>query len=431
MTDPDTRTAAPTDRAKLNSEWHARPTAQMQTPFRCTHTVFRRVDQGDRRFALAACCERFNQPPPSEESRHHSVQLGNVLVKWEGHTEADSLTCLLPGNADPVFAETATSQAPADLLAAFGDHILCGVKVEVLREPRDAIDGARLRTLLSSDFLCGGPVADGRASLYTSLQLDADGDTRFVIIDHSMAEGGVGRLLQRVIESESYRLQAMSALPLARQTMNTISAIESELEPLMVELTGEVNQIDHPALLTRLSTMAARVERLAADSSYRFAAARAYSTIAEQRLRELREERPQTQPRYSVFVLRSLTPGMRTCEAAERRIDELAQRISRAINLLNSMVDMIQTRQSIQMMEAMGRNARMQLRLQEAVEGFSIFAISYYTLGLLGYGLEAINKAGYPIETKLVTGMAAPAVLLLVWANTRWIRRRMTNEDED
>lgn len=430
MPTTEPQNASQTRRAKLNNEWHARPTAQMQTPFRCAHTVLRRRKGTDHRSALVNLCERFDQPVPSAESKHHVVQLGTVLVKWEGHTEADSLTCLLPGNADPVFSESAIALAPSELLPAFGDDILCGVKVEVLREPRDGLDHARLRTLLSSDFLCGGPVSDGRASLFTSLKLDADGYTRFVIIDHELTDGAVGRLLQRVLESESYRLQAMSALPLARQTMNTVSEIEHELEPLMAELTGEMGDIDHPALLTRLSTMAARVEKLAADSSYRFAAARAYSGIVEQRLRELREERLFTQPRYSVFVLRSLQPGMRTCEAAERRIDELAQRIARAINLLNSMVDMIQTRQSIQMMEAMGRNSRMQLRLQEAVEGFSIFAISYYTLGLLQYLLEAANKSGFAIDAKLVTGLAAPVVLILVWTNTRLLRRRMNREDK-
>lgn len=137
-----------------------------------------------------------------------------------------------------------------------------------------------------------------------------------------------------------------------------------------------------------------------------------------------------TQPRYSVFLLRSLQPATRTCEAAERRIDELAQRIARAVNLLNSMVDMIQTRQTNHMIEAMSRNARMQLRLQEAVEGFSIFAISYYALGLISYLLGTLNKAGLNIDPKLWTGMLAPVVLGLVWANARWIRRRMTREEE-
>ena len=431
MPQSERQAASLTRRAKLSNEWHARPTAQMQTPFRCTHEVFRRHGDGDRRQALAALCSRFDQPAPSEDSRHHMAQLGSALVKWEGHTEADSLTCLLPGNATPAFSEVASALAPTELKETFGEDLVCGIKIEVLKQSRESMDPTKMRDMLGSDSLYGGPVADGRASLWTSFKLDADGYTRLIIVDHELTGNAIGRLLQRVLECESYRMQAMSALPLARQTMGAISLLESELEPLMMELTGDAGQIDHPALLTQLSTMAARVEHLAAESSYRFAAARAYSRIVEQRLKELREERLLTQPRYSVFLLRSLQPAMRTCEAAERRIDELAQRISRAVNLLNSMVDMIQTRQTNQMMEAMSRNARMQLRLQQAVEGFSIFVISYYALGLLNYVLGAVNKAGYDVDPKLVTGMAAPVVLTVVWINARWIRRRMNREEED
>ena len=119
---------------------------------------------------------------------------------------------------------------------------------------------------------------------------------------------------------------------------------------------------------------------------------------------------------------------MRTCEAAERRIDELAQRIARAITLLNSMVTMTQTRQSHQMMEEMSRNAAIQVRLQQAVEGFSIFVISYYALGLFNYMLEAAQASGLSLEPRLITGVAAPGVLLSVWLISRWVRKRATKK---
>jgi hypothetical protein len=40
MSQSDIQHHSLTRRAKLSNEWHARPTAQMQTPFRCTHEVF-------------------------------------------------------------------------------------------------------------------------------------------------------------------------------------------------------------------------------------------------------------------------------------------------------------------------------------------------------------------------------------------------------
>ena len=69
--------------------------------------------------------------------------------------------------------------------------------------------------------------------------------------------------------------------------------------------------------------------------------------------------------------------------------------------------------------------AKRQLRLQQAVEGFSIFAISYYAVGLIKYSLDAAASAGMAIDSKLLTGLAAPAVFALVFLSIRFVRRRL------
>ena len=426
MTKPESQL----DRVQLNNEWHARPVANMATPCRCTHQVIRRtISASDSRARFAQLCGQYAQAAPSVESRHHMVQMGTTLVKWEGHTGADSITHLIPGNANPLFSEHAAHFTPADLIQCFGDEIICGVHIEVFKQSKDDMDLETIKATLGSNEIFGGPIADGNAALWSSFRLDAEGYARIVMVDHSLPPSAVGRYLQRVVESESYRLQAMSALPLARQTMAALTVLEEELEPLMNQLTRASDDSDHERLLTDLSHMAARIEHLAAESSYRFAAARAYSQIVQQRLKELREERVLTQPRYSMFLQRTLQPAMRTCEAAERRIEELAQRVSRALTLLNSMVDMIQTRQTNAMMRTMSQNAQIQVRLQQAVEGFSTFVISYYALGILSYVLVGIEAAGYlPFDPKLILGATAPLLLASVWYMSRKLRKRLTGD---
>jgi uncharacterized membrane-anchored protein len=121
---------------------------------------------------------------------------------------------------------------------------------------------------------------------------------------------------------------------------------------------------------------------------------------------------------------------MRTCDAAERRTHEVAERVSRAANLLRTMVDMEQTRQSHGILESMAERAKLQLRLQQAVEGFSIFAISYYAVGMIKYMLDAAGVAGLGVSSTLLTGIAAPLVFALVWFSVRAVRRRLVERGE-
>ena len=221
-------------RLQLNNEWHARPIATMPAPFRCTHQVIKRSGQAtESRDAFTQLCARHSQPGPSEGSRYHLAQLGSALIKWEGHTEADSITCLVPGNGAPLFGESANQFAPNEVETVFSGELVCGVNVEVLKQSVDKLDMDFIRSSLGSNEIYGGPVVDGKASLWTSFHLDGEGYCRIVLIDHSLPDTAVGRLLQRVLETESYRLMAVEGLPVARMTMAELNQLEKELEPLM------------------------------------------------------------------------------------------------------------------------------------------------------------------------------------------------------
>jgi uncharacterized membrane-anchored protein len=89
------------------------------------------------------------------------------------------------------------------------------------------------------------------------------------------------------------------------------------------------------------------------------------------------------------------------------------------------MVDMDQKKQNQAILESMAERASLQLRLQQSVEGFSIFAITYYAVGLLGYGLKSGKVLGLPIDPNLLTGLSAPLVLAVVWLSVRSVKRRL------
>src|SRR3546814_17656434 len=105
---------------------------------------------------------------------------------------------------------------------------------------------------------------------------------------------------------------------------------------------------------------------------------------------------------------RRLAPAMRTCESTAGRLETLASRVGRASNLLRTRVDIQLEAQNRDVLVSMNRRARLQLRLQETVEGLSVVAISYYAAGLVGYDAKAAHAAGRPVATALQTGTDIP-----------------------
>ena len=89
------------------------------------------------------------------------------------------------------------------------------------------------------------------------------------------------------------------------------------------------------------------------------------------------------------------------------------------------MVDMERKKQNQAILESMAERANLQLRLQQSVEGFSIFAISYYAVGLVGYLLKSAKSAGAAINPDLLTGIAAPLILAGVWLSVRRVKKRL------
>lgn len=419
----------PSTRIELSNEWHARPGLRMPAPFRCSHVVELRREKSleASRAELASLCAEFGKAGPAEDARHHRVEIGSCRLKWELHTEATSHTIFVPGNGQPPFSETAIDFLSDGRRESLIESMFIGVQVEVLEPPGpDDPHGSLLaRSLLGADTVYGGRMSAGTCAVWSAFELDARGFQRIVVFTLEKNEERVCRLVQRLLDLETYRMLAMLALPTAREVMAMLGRLEPELDEVMSGLARERDERLQEESLERITGLAARAEHIVAAHAYRFAAARAYAGIVERRCAEVDEAVLEDQQRYTNFLSRSLTPAMRTCDAAEHRTEDFARRVSRAARLLDTMVDMVQKKQNQVMLESLTQRARLQLQLQQAVEGFSIFAISYYAIGLLAYGLKAGEAAGLAVDPDLVAGLAAPLVLAGVWWTVRIVRRRL------
>ena len=70
----------------------------------------------------------------------------------------------------------------------------------------------------------------------------------------------------------------------------------------------------------------------------------------------------------------------------------------------------------------MNERTRLQLRLQQTVEGLSVAAISYYIIGLLGYVFKGAKEIGLGPEPGIATAAAVPVVVLAVALIVKRIR---------
>ncbi|MEM1111279.1 MAG: DUF3422 domain-containing protein [Pseudomonadota bacterium] len=435
MSKASTQTVSKEDRIKLSSEWHARPNISLPHPFRCTHIVGLRDSGSDAEAweAISEFCELHGQSGPAAGSRYHVVETGSCLLKWECHTEATSHTLLVPGSAQPPFSETALDfldeAKREDLLA----NMFVGVHVEVLPAPsNDDPSGYEMAcALLGARPVYGGEMSDKNAVVWSAFRLDAAGFIRLVIIDRGISGHRLSRLLQRLLDMETYRMLAIRALPAARSVMSTVQELEPQIGALMKEMAerGTIESREHA--LDGITEIASRIEEIATSHSSSFSAARAYSRMVERRIEEVGETVVDGQQRYTNFLLRALSPAMRTCEAAERRVSELAERVARSANLLSTMVNLQQSRSSQGVLKSMADSSQRQLLLQQAVEGFSIFAISYYAVGLLKYFLDSLYASGLGVDSKLLVGWSAPLVFGLVFISVRMVRRRLTAQREE
>lgn len=116
---------------------------------------------------------------------------------------------------------------------------------------------------------------------------------------------------------------------------------------------------------------------------------------------------------------------MDTCVSVAARQDALAHKVSRANDMLRTRVNLAQERQNQSVLESLSRSARLQLRLQQAVEGLSVVAISYYGIGLAAYALKALKGWGVDVPVDQATGLALPLVAGATWFGLRRMHARL------
>ena len=427
-------------RVPLAAEIHSRPFLQLDAPEAISHLAVYGNDDGAsngvaQHATLAALCAHFGVAAPAVESKYFYHDFGRVRLKWECHTEFATYT-FAESHEDELsvtqaFARMPLFQIPQQWLMSLKGKIMVAAHVVFDRTNGSAETyGQGLQRVFEGNTLVASQVLQG-GELWTDFAIQSDGFSRFVIRDVGMQAQQAGRLVQRVLEIETYRMMALLGLPHAQHAAPVLNAIESELATLaaaMVETDdalaapeGEVEQ----ALLDQITRLAARIEKLSLENSYRFSASQAYFRLVNARIEEMREVRIEGIPTVEEFMDRRLAPAMNTCAAIAGRQEALAQRIANTNALLRTRVGIVQERQNRLILQSMNATAAQQLRLQQSVEGLSVAAISYYMIGLFSYSGKAAKAVGLVGNPDIGIGVLVPFVAAGVWLGLRQMHKRM------
>lgn len=420
-------------RATLHNEVHARPPARVRLPALIINVAV--LNAGVTREQECAHLRRLpgQGELPLERLSANFLRLpcGHYTVKWERHTEFTRYSIVqappdhaVLGALEPSLMSTLA--VPPEWLRGIPGHTVAAIQLAMVEA--DLSDEAALMAKALAWFggraVIASQLGNGHSWALTEFQIGADGFERMLVIARpGTLELRAGRISQRLLELEIYRLMALRGLPVAKQLAPMLAEAESALADITAQLEGK--SASDQELLDTLVSLAARVERATAQHVYRFAATRAYDTLVAQRITELREKAiPGTQT-LGEFMQRRLSPAIATVAATAQRLASLSERVTRTSALLRTRVDIATEVQNQQLLEKLTRGQELQLRLQATVEGLSIAAISYYVISLLLYAGKAAKAAGLPINPEIAAGALIPLVLWVVWRTTRRIHAKL------
>ena len=436
-------------RVPLSAEIHSRPFLQLQAPESLTHFALyvqqdhpsQKLHRSTQHEILQQLCAHYGVAAPGAQARYFFHDFGRFRLKWECHTEFATFTFVERADTDPDFRQSfqkvPLQHVPQEWLAGLHGKIIVAAHVLLCAGVEGSDKTEAIAALFQGKSLVGSNVA-GAAEVWTDFLIQPDGFSRFVVRDMGLREFQSGRLVGRLLEIETYRMMALLGLPNAEASQPLLNGIENEL----ADLTATLVQADQPAqdaridareeghLLHHITSLAARLEKISVNNSYRFAASQAYFSLVQARIHELREVRISGIQTLAEFMGRRLAPAMHTCTSVALRQEALAKRIGRSNDLLRTRVGIEQEGQNRKILQSLDARAAQQLRLQQAVEGLSAVAISYYTLGLIGYAGKAMKASGLAVNPDILQGVAVPVVIAAVWLGLRRVHHHIAERSQ-
>jgi len=405
-------------RARVVAEMHMRRMPPLVAPVTMTQTV-RLLTPAERDAELAHLKTLATIVPDALNIRQRDAAggtEGGVEILWERHSEATTATVISPADPQAPFTHGPAAERAFQWLEAAPGGVIRAARIAIVVS-EDAAE-ALIPTL---DFAMSELVSCrlGTARLWSDFHIHEDGYGRLLVAAGNVAPADLGRLVQRIQELGNYRNLALLGLPLVQSESEKLLGLEDALAQIAEQMS---NGVDDAALLDELCALSAQAAAITTATGFRLSATAAYAQIAHDRLSSLACADIDGFQSLAEFTDRRLLPAVRTCASFVQRLETLSVRIERATSLLRTRVDLAMQAQNVELLRSMDASAARQLSLQRVVEGLSAVAVSYYTLGLLGYFFPLLSN-WLGLSEHSIAALAVLPVVVLIVAFLRWRSR--------
>jgi len=417
---------------ELHQEIHARPYPKISAPCTISHIAFFHDNKevANEYQCINELAKIFHVNGISEGTNSYFQEFEHFNLRWENHREFSSITIIRPMTDPLPVNSTALDMFPEGWLENFPGEVISASNISISSEFNEKV----VETHLGKRPSIASQLIDEQFTVWSSLHLDSRGFTRFYICENTqhnknIGQKQLGRIVVKIVEIETYRQMALLALPLAKEIAPQASRLGQQCAGILENMTKIDSPTDERVLLQELTGIAAEVEKLRASTSYRFSATHAYAELVNSKIEELDEERVERKDMFGDFVHRRFMPAIRTCKSVQEQLESLSRRLTRASDLLRTIVDQTIAEQNQKLLESMNRRSHLQLRLQQTVEGLSVAAISYYLISLLKIFLHGVNGQLFHFNEDFVLTISAPVVLVTIYIIVRNMKKHYVDKD--
>ncbi|MFB0690322.1 DUF3422 domain-containing protein [Agrobacterium pusense] len=386
--------------ADFTAELHARPSIYFSGPALVEHVAL-----------------MPSQPPARQTGGSISFgkhETDRIKTRVEYHTEFVTVTrvTMLDHEPEEWPTQTLSISSILQMLELPSASVIGQVSILVMGPAPERLGDVLTR--FSFGDTAASIIGAGAGLVCSDFRVCADGWSHTLLFNKELNAYRLGRMVRRIYEIETYRSMALFGLPLARRLAPRLAEFEARLGDL-ADRNQSTPADQHKSLLNEISEFSSAIITASAETRSRFGATAAYAKIVEERISELRETHVPGFQRFGTFITRRFKPAVRTCEAASHRLEQLSAATMHLLNLLQTRIQVeIEFQNAVQIKSVAERSAT-QVKIQRAVEGFSIIAISYYLIGLIKAVFESCQHAGWEVSPLLMLG-SIPLVFVAVTA---------------